>query len=225
MVMPEIGLDDDPIRPTIRDETVTKKKPKMMTRIEATKLPWVGRRGRQRQEQGEQQRAGQHHRHRHVALGAGPAAAAGVLRAQIADAVAKRRDDGRNGAGQRDQPGRQHRARSGVADVGAPQLAGRHLVDAQPARRNRRERHRQVVAEDAEERQQHQPRQDAAGEHHAGDPRPDHVADAHVLRRDVDVERGVREARRCGRATGRSRSGTPGRSRTAPSRRRRRRAP
>ena len=39
IVMPETGFDDDPISPTIRDETVTKKNPKMMTRIDARTLP------------------------------------------------------------------------------------------------------------------------------------------------------------------------------------------
>ena len=42
IVMPETGFDDEPIRPTMRDDTVTKKKPKMMTSTEARKLPWVG---------------------------------------------------------------------------------------------------------------------------------------------------------------------------------------
>src|SRR5687767_12477805 len=45
MVMPEMGFDEDPISPTIRDDTVTKKKPKITTRIDATKLPCVGSRG------------------------------------------------------------------------------------------------------------------------------------------------------------------------------------
>src|SRR5688572_23435387 len=45
IVIPEIGLDDDPISPTMRDETVTKKKPKITTSTEATKLPCVGSRG------------------------------------------------------------------------------------------------------------------------------------------------------------------------------------
>src|SRR6187397_795541 len=42
MVMPEIGLDDEPISPVMRDATVTKKKPKMTIRIDARKLPFVG---------------------------------------------------------------------------------------------------------------------------------------------------------------------------------------
>src|SRR4029453_7971184 len=45
IVIPEIGLDDDPISPTMRDETVTKKKPKITTSTEAMKLPCVGSRG------------------------------------------------------------------------------------------------------------------------------------------------------------------------------------
>ena len=42
MVMPEIGLDEDPMSPVIRDDTVTKKKPKMTIRTAARKFPWVG---------------------------------------------------------------------------------------------------------------------------------------------------------------------------------------
>src|SRR3989304_4297678 len=42
IVMPETGFDDDPMRPTMRDETVTKKKPKRITRTETRRLPWVG---------------------------------------------------------------------------------------------------------------------------------------------------------------------------------------
>src|SRR6185503_5698626 len=34
-VMPEIGLEDDPISPVRRDDTVTKRKPKTMIRIAA----------------------------------------------------------------------------------------------------------------------------------------------------------------------------------------------
>src|SRR4029079_17362113 len=45
IVIPETGFDEDPIRPTMRDETVTKKNPKTTTRMDATKLPCVGIRG------------------------------------------------------------------------------------------------------------------------------------------------------------------------------------
>ena len=45
IVMPETGFDDDPIRPVMRDETVTKKKPKTSRSTDARMLPWVGIRG------------------------------------------------------------------------------------------------------------------------------------------------------------------------------------
>ena len=102
----------------------------------------------------------------------------------------------------RDQAGGEHRAGADVADVGAPDLAGAHLRNQEgqagggvvgEVRMDRRERRRHVGAQQRDERQQHQPRQHAAGEHRAGDARADDVADAQVLGRDVDVERGVRE--------------------------------
>ncbi len=45
IVMPEIGLDDEPIRPVMRDETVAKKNPNSTIRIETRTLPCVGRPG------------------------------------------------------------------------------------------------------------------------------------------------------------------------------------
>src|SRR5918993_1709929 len=45
IVIPETGFDEDPISPTIRDETVTKKKPKMIVSTAATTLPCVGNPG------------------------------------------------------------------------------------------------------------------------------------------------------------------------------------
>src|SRR3954468_4541501 len=42
MVIPEIGFDEVPIRPVMRDDTVTNRNPKMMTRIAARKLPCIG---------------------------------------------------------------------------------------------------------------------------------------------------------------------------------------
>jgi hypothetical protein len=38
MVMPEMGLFDEPINPTMRDETVTKKAPKIITRMPNSNL-------------------------------------------------------------------------------------------------------------------------------------------------------------------------------------------
>src|SRR5262245_36350516 len=45
IVIPEMGFDDDPIRPVIREDTVAKKKPKIRMRMAATILPWVGNPG------------------------------------------------------------------------------------------------------------------------------------------------------------------------------------
>jgi hypothetical protein len=42
IVIPEIGFDEDPISPVMRDDTVTKKNPKTTIRTAARKLPWVG---------------------------------------------------------------------------------------------------------------------------------------------------------------------------------------
>ena len=42
IVIPEIGFDEEPMRPVMRDETVTKKNPKTMTSSETRKLPCVG---------------------------------------------------------------------------------------------------------------------------------------------------------------------------------------
>src|SRR5439155_24642797 len=42
IVMPEIGFDEVPMSPVMRDETVTNRNPKMLRRIAARKLPWVG---------------------------------------------------------------------------------------------------------------------------------------------------------------------------------------
>ena len=69
MVMPETGFEEDPIRPTMRDETVTKKNPKTTTRIDATKLPCVGMPGRDDEEERQQDGPDENDRHRHVALG------------------------------------------------------------------------------------------------------------------------------------------------------------
>src|ERR1041385_5721892 len=42
IVMPEIGLDEVPISPVMRDDTVAKKNPKIRIRIAASGLPYVG---------------------------------------------------------------------------------------------------------------------------------------------------------------------------------------
>ena len=45
MVIPEIGFDEVPMRPVMREDTVAKKKPKIRMRTAASGLPYVGRFG------------------------------------------------------------------------------------------------------------------------------------------------------------------------------------
>src|SRR2546428_5170383 len=45
IVIPEIGFDEEPISPVMRDDTVAKKNPKISTSSAAMTLPWVGRPG------------------------------------------------------------------------------------------------------------------------------------------------------------------------------------
>ena len=57
MVMPEIGFDDEPIRPVMRDETVTKKKPKMIDEDRRQEVALRRHPRRDRQEDRQQQRS------------------------------------------------------------------------------------------------------------------------------------------------------------------------
>ena len=62
IVMPEIGLDELPMSPVMRDDTVTKKNANTTIRKAATKFHCIGMPGVTRQEQRDQQRADQHDR-------------------------------------------------------------------------------------------------------------------------------------------------------------------
>jgi hypothetical protein len=72
MVMPEIGFDELPMMPTMRLETVTKKKPKTdhQQREEQRAGQAAGQAGQDGDDQDQGQRADEHERDRHVALGA-----------------------------------------------------------------------------------------------------------------------------------------------------------
>ena len=70
IVMPEIGFDDEPIRPVMRDETVAKKKPNSTIRIETRMLPCVGRPGVTARKIASSSDPTEHDRHRNVAFGA-----------------------------------------------------------------------------------------------------------------------------------------------------------
>ena len=191
IVMPEIGFDELPMSPVMRDDTLTKKKPKRIVRTAASGLPNVGRRGtatRKMASASEPPRTTVSGRSRSV-RDAGRAAAG----AQPLHALAERRHDRRNRAAQRDEARGQHRAGADVPDVGAPDLPGRICESIRPLAGTGGNGHRHVVAEDRQQRHQHHPREHASGEHDARDARPDDVADAHVLGRDVDVHCRVRK--------------------------------
>ena len=128
MVMPEIGFDEEPIRPVMRDDTVAKKKPKSTIRIDTRMLPCVGSPGVTARKMARASEPTEHDRHRHVAFGAQLHAAA-----RRAEALQALRGPTTTIVGsvrrQRDQTRREHRAGADVADVGAPDLARAHLRD------------------------------------------------------------------------------------------------
>ncbi len=197
IVMPEIGFDELPMRPVIRDDTVTKKKPKTTMRMAARKLYWSGMPGASARKSASSSEPTSTTDQRQVAVGPRAPAAAPLPGAELLHAFAERRHDRRHRARERDEAGGEHRTGARIPDVGAPQLPGAHLIDPQAARRHRRERDRHVVAHDAQQRQQHEPREHAAGEHHARDARTDDVSDPHVLGGDVDVQRARSGECRC----------------------------
>ena len=96
MVMPEIGFDEEPISPVMRDDTVAKKKPKSTIRIDDQDVALRRQPRRDGQEDGQEQRPDQHHHHRHVAFGAQLHAAA--PRAEALQPLARRRHDRRQRA-------------------------------------------------------------------------------------------------------------------------------
>ena len=70
MVMPEIGLDEEPMRPVIRDDTVTKKNPKMTMSAEASEVPLRRHPGAAARKMASASEPSKHHGQRQVALGA-----------------------------------------------------------------------------------------------------------------------------------------------------------
>ena len=124
IVIPEIGFDEVPIRPVMRDDTVTKRKPKTMTRIAARKLPCIGIFGATARKIASSSDPPSTNARRKVALRAEHCAAAGAG-AEFLQAFAGRRDDRRQRAAERDEAGGQHRAGADVSDVGAPELRRR----------------------------------------------------------------------------------------------------
>ena len=132
-----------PISPVMRDDTVTKKKPKSMMRSAETRLMlqetgrarWPTTRARR------SRRATTLHR-------AGPARCGGRSVAALSPAemrtfprpVWKARDDGGHRADEADEAARRHRARADVEHVGAADLVRAHVADERRGREERRRR-------------------------------------------------------------------------------------
>ena len=94
IVMPEMGFDDEPIMPTMRQATVTKKNPKTTISSAEQQLAADAGAGHERQHRHHQhqaQRADQHDRDRQVALGARRLAAPPRRAAQRGEALPERR--------------------------------------------------------------------------------------------------------------------------------------
>src|SRR6266498_5951735 len=110
--MLEIGVDDVPIMPTIRELTVTKKKPKTTTNSPISSLPGIPparKLGKDRDDENQRQRAEDYIRDRHVALGPRRRHARFHI-AQAFKALSERPDDCGQGSNQRDQTAGGHSA-------------------------------------------------------------------------------------------------------------------
>ena len=203
--MPEMGFEDEPMMPTMRDETVTKTKPKAMMRSAMSSLFSTvapGTCGSSTSTTTRPIEPADHGDEGEIALGAGDRGRRGLV-AERADRVAQRGPDGGEGLEQRDEAAGRHRAGADLPDVGAvhgvgkvtegvggrvPAEAGRVRADLHELAGHHVARHQH-----REERDEPEPGQHAARHQHAGDARPDDVADAEVLRRDVAVHGGVGE--------------------------------
>ena len=110
IVMPEIGFDEVPISPVMRDDTVAKKNPKIRIRTAARALPCVGRRGvtvRNTASSSDPPRTTVIGMSRSVRSRAGATAPA----ARSLETLARRGDDRRDRAAERDQARRRARRR------------------------------------------------------------------------------------------------------------------
>ena len=142
--MPLTGLADVPIRPQMRDDTVTKRNPKITTKSDAIRFskpdvraPAIGLNvSISHIEHDDAERAEDDPLHGDITVE--PAAAgllaAGLLRADVLDAAPQRVDDRRHRLDQRDEPGHGDGAGAHRADVAFPHLARRHRADRDGAR-------------------------------------------------------------------------------------------
>ena len=209
MVIPEIGFDELPMMPTIRLETVTKKKPNTTTRRPVRSDPGKepGSVGRSAMISHEDDAA---RRRRSRAADRARSASWTPRPRRPRAGRGRSRGSSRRWSG-RDlmsviTPRARDGARADVADVRPVDLL-RDGVCEDPARRSKPRACRSATRcasghEERDERDEDQPREHAAREHLRGDARADDVADAEVLRRDLAVEDGVRVDRRGARAEG-----------------------
>ncbi len=138
----EMGLAEEPIRPTMRELTVTNRKPKKTISSDAARLaisprcaPGTGLKYRKKNmsttSSAEPIIADAHGEimlRAHRLGGRGGLAAAHVL-----EAGAQRADDGGQRLEEGDQSGGGHRSRAHGTDIGDPQVAGAHLRDGHRA--------------------------------------------------------------------------------------------
>ena len=178
----------------------------------------AGKERQQRHDEDQRQAAEDGDAERQVALGAGGARGAGAA-AQRSEASFEAGHDRRKRLEQRDEPARRHRTRANLAHVGEvdgavelPERVRRGIpaVGARLADVGEVSELHQLRGDDVgrhqrrDQRNDPEPRQHAPGDEHAGDPRSDDVADAHVLRSDRGIHgrRGKDAARRARHVAG-----------------------
>jgi hypothetical protein len=108
IVIPEIGFDDEPMSPTMRDDTATKKNPNTSTRRAGQEIAGecTVRDARQHRDDDRQyDGAGEHPGDRHVAIGALDGDHAAARLPQVAHRVAHRAEDDGQCAHQRHDAG------------------------------------------------------------------------------------------------------------------------
>ena len=192
MVMPETGDADEPTMPTMRAETVTKRKPKTTISSAAARFasgptyaPGTGLNCRKRNM-------------RTISTALPPKTTLGGRSCSVREGraaasfappflrpwVSALTDRGQR-ADQGDEAGGRNRTRSHRANVRAPQIGGRHIFDQRCAWVERMSESR---SEEIDGGHQDQPREDAAGKHDCRNPRADDVADAEVLGRAVGAD-------------------------------------
>ena len=145
MVIPEMGLAELPIRPTMREETVTNKNSKHYDQERRSQIgkqaglrAGNGLEGEEQEHQHDQQnRSTNDDGHGEVAIRTFFSSSGSARFADGGNAFAKCTPDGRQGAKQGEDSGCGDCACSHGANVGGPQITGRHLRNGLRARIDR----------------------------------------------------------------------------------------